>query len=98
MLEINYRLLGSKKIKLKTEHHIVLPAPQRGPQVVSSVWAEQEEGGRRGDGPERRTTSEGRLVNSGSAGKKSSQQRNINKMDKTALCVSVITLDEVNSN
>lgn len=44
--------------------HLVLPAPQRGPQVVSSVWGEQAAGDRRGDELERRTTTAGRLVNS----------------------------------
>ena len=43
----------------------VLPAPQQGPQAVSSVLEEQAAGGRTGDGPEHRTTSAGRLVNSG---------------------------------
>lgn len=44
---------------------LILPGPQQGPQVVSSVLGEQVEGGKRGDGPERRTTSAGRLVHSG---------------------------------
>ncbi len=51
-----------KKLPLK----LVLPAPPRGPQAASSAWEEQVAGGRRGDGPERRTTSAGRSVNSGS--------------------------------
>lgn len=45
--------------------HASSPEPQRGPQVECSVLGKQEGGGRRGDGPERQTTSEGHLVNSG---------------------------------
>lgn len=44
----------------------ILPGPQQGPQGVSSVWGEQVAANKRGDGPERQTTSAGRLVNSGS--------------------------------
>lgn len=48
------------------EFHLVLPAPQRAPRAASSAWEERVAGGKRGDGPERRTTSAGRSVNSGS--------------------------------
>lgn len=66
------------------EFHLVLPAPQRGPQAASSVWEEQVAGGRRGDGPEHRTTSAGRSVNSGSQENISQQ---INNKDDTTPCV-----------
>lgn len=60
------KLLGHICTKLhRAEFHHVLPGPQRGPQVASSVWGAPVAGGRRGDGPEHRTTSAGRLVNSG---------------------------------
>ncbi len=59
---LTFKCTGSP---LKTEFHLDLPAPQPGPRAGSSVWGEQAAGGRRGDGPEHRTTSAGRLVNSG---------------------------------
>lgn len=68
LVEVSLELIGTEWPSLLCHEGVrsVLPAPQRGPQVVSSVWEEQVAGGRRGDGLEHRTTSAGRLVNSGS--------------------------------
>lgn len=62
----------------------ILPAPRRGPRAASSEWEEQAAGGRRGDGPEHRTTSAGRLANSGP--RENIESANKHKTRRDAVC------------
>ena len=79
----NFYLSQARQI-IKNSSLSVSPAPQRAPQVVSSVWEEQAAGGKTCDGPERRTTSAGHWVNSGARGNKESANKH---KDDTALCL-----------
>lgn len=80
---------------LKAEFHLILPGPQQGPQVVSSVWGEPVAADKRGDGPEHRTTSAGRLVNSGSRENIESVSKKTKQKDKTTLCVGYLSKIEL---